>query len=153
MPVDPAKLAKLRKQSARRVGGSRVKSRRSQKSEEGDDTKLQNALKKLDAQVMTGIEEANFFKQDGTVLHFNKVGVQAAPMYNTYTFNGFAQKKSITELVPGILPQLGAENLRVLQQIAEQYQQRKNAEKQEEKDEDIPDLVEGETFNKEEEVD
>lgn len=148
MPIDPEKLAKLKKQSPRRVGRSRVKARKVQKSSEGDDTKLQNVLHKLNAQVLTGVEEANFFKEDGTVLHFNRVGVQAAPMYNTYTFSGFAQKKSVTELIPGILPQLGAENLRMLQQIAQQYQKRQNAGKEESKDEDIPDLVEGETFDK-----
>ncbi|QPG72869.1 Nascent polypeptide-associated complex subunit beta [Brettanomyces nanus] len=150
MPVDPAKLAKLKKQSAKRVGGSRVKAKKVQKNPEGDDTKLQNALKKLNAQVLNDVEEANFFKEDGNVLHFNKVGVQAAPIYNTYAFSGFAQEKSVTELIPGILPQLGAENLSMLQKIAQQLQDRQAAagNKEEEKDEDIPELVEGETFDK-----
>ncbi|VEU23865.1 DEKNAAC105016 [Brettanomyces naardenensis] len=149
MPVDPAKLAKLKKQSAKKIGGSRVKAKKAPKNVEGDDTKVQNVLKKLNAQVMTGIEEANFFRDNGTVLHFNKVGVQAAPLYNTYAFNGFAQEKSITELIPAILPQLGADNLNMLQKLAEQYQKKQgNVKEEEEKDEDIPELVEGETFDK-----
>jgi nascent polypeptide-associated complex subunit beta len=34
------------------------------------DKKLQNALKKLNVQPLTGIEEVNMFKDDGNVLHF-----------------------------------------------------------------------------------
>lgn len=147
MPVDPEKLAKLKKLSSKRVGGRRVKAKKEVKNTEGDDVKLQATLQKFNAQVMSGIEEANFFKENGQVLHFNRVGVQAAPLYNTYCFNGFAQEKNITELIPGILPQLGAENLQMLQQIAEQYQKQQGAAKVEEKDEDIPELVEGESFD------
>ena len=36
----------------------------------GDDLKLQAALKKLNVQPVTGIEEVNMFKEDGNVLHF-----------------------------------------------------------------------------------
>lgn len=36
-----------------------------------DDKKLQAALKKLNVQAITGIEEVNMFQEDGNVLHFN----------------------------------------------------------------------------------
>lgn len=39
---------------------------------QGDDRKLQTALKKLGVQPVTGVEEVNMFKEDGNVLHFNK---------------------------------------------------------------------------------
>ncbi|GAV28225.1 hypothetical protein PMKS-001695 [Pichia membranifaciens] len=59
----------------------------------------------------------------------------------------------ITELLPGILTQLGAENLELLQKLAQSFQ--KNPESlaqlsnqgKGEKEEDIPELVEGETFD------
>lgn len=37
----------------------------------GEDSKLQAALKKLQVQPVSGIEEVNMFKEDGNVLHFN----------------------------------------------------------------------------------
>lgn len=38
---------------------------------QGDDRKIQAALKKLGVQPITGVEEVNMFKEDGNVLHFN----------------------------------------------------------------------------------
>lgn len=38
----------------------------------GEDKKLQAALKKLNVQPVTGIEEVNMFKEDGNVLHFKQ---------------------------------------------------------------------------------
>ncbi|ESW97342.1 hypothetical protein KL921_001001 [Ogataea angusta] len=147
MPIDPEKLAKLQKASAKKVGGQRIKAKKVNKSAEADDTQLQNTLKKLNAEVLTGIEEANFFKEDGKVLHFNRVGVQAAAAYNTYTFSGFAQEKTLPELIPNILPQLGAENLSMLQKLAEQFQgSQAGAAPAAKEEEDVPELTEGETF-------
>jgi hypothetical protein len=36
----------------------------------GEDPKLQAALKKLQVEPVSGIEEVNMFKEDGNVLHF-----------------------------------------------------------------------------------
>ena len=80
------------------------------------------ALGKLKATKIEGVEEANFFREDGKVLHFNRVGVQGAPASNTFAFTGYPQEKNITQLIPQILPQLGAENLEILRQLAEQIQ-------------------------------
>ncbi|KAI5963800.1 EGD1 [Candida pseudojiufengensis] len=150
MPVDPEKLAKLQKSSAKKVGGSRVKAKKGVKTEQ-DDTKLIEALGKLKATKIEGVEEANFFKEDGKVLHFNRVGVQGAATSNTFAFTGYPQEKNITQLIPQILPQLGAENLEILRQLAEQIQAGKTpkdlgagtatAGSEAEGSEDIPDLV------------
>jgi hypothetical protein len=37
----------------------------------GDDKKLQAALKKLNVQPISGVEEVNMFREDGNVLHFS----------------------------------------------------------------------------------
>ncbi|CAD1808516.1 NAC domain family protein [Candida parapsilosis] len=148
MPVDPEKLAKLQKSTAKKVGGSRVKAKKGVKTEQ-DDTKLIETLGKLKATKIEGVQEANFFKEDGKVLHFNRVGVQGAPASNTFAFTGYPQEKNITQLIPQILPQLGAENLEILRQLAEQIQAGKTpndintgaAAANEEGNEDIPDLV------------
>ncbi|ODV94217.1 hypothetical protein PACTADRAFT_44642 [Pachysolen tannophilus NRRL Y-2460] len=157
MPIDPEKLAKLQKASSKKVGGSRVKAKKVNKTSSEDDSKLQAALQKLHPQTLDHIEEANFFKDDGKVLHFNRVGVQAAMEHNTFSFTGYAQEKEITELIPQILPQLGTENLQMLQQLAQQLSLQQQAdggaagasgEKVEETaGDDIPELTEGEKFD------
>ncbi|KAG0672680.1 Nascent polypeptide-associated complex subunit beta [Pichia californica] len=152
MVIDPEKLAKLQKSSAKKIGGQRIKAKKVNKSSEGDDSKLQATLQKFNPTTLTDVSEANFFKDDGTVLHFNRVGVQAAAANNTYAVTGFAQEKNITELLPGILTQLGAENLELLQKLAQSLQSNPDSlaalkGQAESKEEDIPELVEGETFD------
>jgi nascent polypeptide-associated complex subunit beta len=44
---------------------------RSKPANAQDDKKLQGALKKLNVQPITGMEEVNMFQDDGNVLHFN----------------------------------------------------------------------------------
>lgn len=149
MPIDPEKLAKLQKSNPKKVGGARVKAKKVVK--EVDDVKLVETLGKLKATKVEGVEEANFFKDNGKVLHFNRVGVQAASLSNTFAFTGYPQEKDITQLIPGILPQLGAENLEALRKLAEQIQGGKAPTElnagAEGADEDIPDLVQGEKFD------
>lgn len=148
MPVDPEKLAKLQQGAAKKVGGQRVKAKKV-KSEQ-DDTKLMEALGKLKATKVNAVEEANFFKEDGKVLHFKRVGVQSAAQHNVCAFTGYPQEKDVTQLIPQILPQLGAENLEILRQLAEQIQAGKTPSMGGENagaDEDIPDLIEGQKFD------
>ncbi|CAH7682045.1 nascent polypeptide-associated complex subunit beta [Phakopsora pachyrhizi] len=85
----------------------------------GDDKKLQAALKKLNVQPMTGIEEVNMFKEEGSkILHFSNPRVHGAANVNTFAIHGAGQEKDLTELVPGILPQLGAESIANLRRLA-----------------------------------
>jgi nascent polypeptide-associated complex subunit beta len=122
-------------------------------------------LKKLNVQPIQAIEEVNMFKSDGNVIHFsapkglvNRFSrlksdrlVHSAISSNLFAIYGNAEEKELTELVPGILSQLGPDSLAQLRKLAETY---KNLEKKagieggdkEDDDEDIPDLVEGETF-------
>lgn len=122
---------------------------------QGDDRKLQAALKKLGVTPIAGVEEVNMFKEDGNVLHFGapKVAVQAALPSNTLAIYGPGQNKELTELVPGILNQLGPDSLANLRRLAESYQsltarqaqlnQQAGGEKKDgEVDDEIPDLVE-----------
>lgn len=71
---------------------------------------------------------------------------------NTFSLYGNGEDKELTELVPGILNQLGPDSLASLRKLAESYQSMQkekgeNGEKKEgEDDDDIPDLVEGQNF-------
>jgi nascent polypeptide-associated complex subunit beta len=83
-----------------------------------DDKKLQSSLKKLSVNSIPGIEEVNMIKDDGTVIHFNNPKVQASLAANTFAVTGHGENKQITELLPGILNQLGAESLTHLKKLA-----------------------------------
>ena len=78
--------------------------------------------------------------------------VHAAVPSNTFAIYGNGEDKELTELVPGILNQLGPDSLASLRKLAESYQSMQKAEGGDDKkdddddDDDIPDLVAGETF-------
>ncbi|KAF7548071.1 hypothetical protein G7Z17_g7289 [Cylindrodendrum hubeiense] len=126
-------------------GTPRRKVKRAPARSGADDKKLQQQLKKLNTQPIQGIEEVNMFKSDGNVIHFAAPKVHAAVPANTFAIYGAGEDKELTELVPGILNQLGPDSLASLRKLAESYQNMQKAEKGEDED-DIPDLVEGENF-------
>lgn len=107
------------------------------------------------------------FKSDGNVIHFAAPKgssshtaswrcpdagmltwlrpVHAAVPANTFAIYGNGEEKELTELVPGILNQLGPDSLASLRKLAESYQSMQKGDKGDDDDE-IPDLVEGENF-------
>ncbi|KAG0175747.1 Nascent polypeptide-associated complex subunit beta [Apophysomyces sp. BC1034] len=146
--MNAEKLAKLQAQV--RIGGKgtpRRKVKKVTKSGSGDDRKLQSALEKLSVQPISGVEEVNMFRDDGKVIHFVLPKVQAAVNSNTFSIHGRSSEKDLTELVPGILHQLGPDSLASLRKLAEAYQAAQGASAD---DDEIPDLVE--TFEAKAEV-
>merc|ERR1712032_1129836 len=113
-----------------------------------DDKKLQSSLKKLSVNNIPGIEEGNMIKDDGTVIHFNNPKVQASLAANTFAVTGHGENKQITEMLPGILNQLGAESLTHLKRLASNVGgagvggAMEAANNMEEEDDEVPDLVE-----------
>lgn len=152
--MDPAKLAKLQAAAAaNRLGGKgtmrRKVVRKAKPSSAQDDKKLQGALKKLNVQPIPGVEEVNMFREDGHVLHFTTPKVHAAVPANTFAIYGIGHVKELTELVPGILNQLGPDSLASLRKLAESYQAIQQGQQRpaaggnaEDDDDDVPDLVE-----------
>ncbi|KAK0931003.1 Nascent polypeptide-associated complex subunit beta [Friedmanniomyces endolithicus] len=114
----------------------------------------------MNVQPITQIEEVNMFKSDGNVIHFSAPKVHASVPSNTFALYGNGEDKELTELVPGILNQLGPDSLASLRKLAESYQSLQkgggaggeggeeggNKKADEDDDEEIPDLVEGEEF-------
>merc|ERR1712095_245974 len=98
---------------------------------------------------MGGIEEVNMIKDDGSVIHLNNPKVQASLAANTFAVTGHAENKQITEMLPGILNQLGAESLTHLKRLASNVggagvggaMEAANNMEEEDNDE-VPDLVE-----------
>ncbi|KAF4510135.1 hypothetical protein G6O67_002049 [Ophiocordyceps sinensis] len=141
--------ARLTRNDAGGKGTPRRKVKRAPARSGADDKKLQQTLKKLNTQPIQAIEEVNMFKADGNVIHFAAPKVHAAVPANTFAIYGNGEDKELTELVPGILNQLGPDSLASLRKLAESYQNMQKGEKGEgegEDDDEIPDLVEGENF-------
>ncbi|XP_077318638.1 transcription factor BTF3 [Lithobates pipiens] len=146
--MNQEKLAKLQAQV--RIGGkgtARRKKKVVHRTATADDKKLQFSLKKLGVNNISGIEEVNMFTNQGTVIHFNNPKVQASLAANTFTITGHAETKQLTEMLPSILNQLGADSLTSLRRLAEALPKQSLDGKAplatgEEEDDEVPDLVE-----------
>ena len=80
-----------------------------------------SSLKRLGVTNIPAIEEVNLFKEDGDVIHFSSPKVQASIGANTYVISGSCETKKLQDLLPGIINQLGPDNLQHLKNIAESY--------------------------------
>merc|ERR1712079_554059 len=136
-------------QESVRIGGkgtARRKKKVTHRTATTDDKKLQSSLKKLSVNNIPGIEEVNMMKDDGSVIHFNNPKVQASLAANTFAVTGHAENKQITEMLPGILNQLGAESLTHLKRLASNVTGGAGlgevAGAGDDDDDEVPDLVE-----------
>jgi len=122
--VQKAREKMAQKFESVRTGGKgtvRRKKKAQHKTSAADDKQLQAQLKRLQVNNIPGIEEVNMFKEDGNVIHFSAPKVQASIAANTYVISGHAENKQLQELLPGIINQLGPDNLMNLKRIAESY--------------------------------
>ncbi|KAF9183948.1 Nascent polypeptide-associated complex subunit beta [Haplosporangium sp. Z 767] len=147
--MNPEKLAKLQANANRSKGAPRRVIKKVHRPVAQDDRKLQAALEKLALVPQPFVEEVNMFLDQGTVLHFRAPKIHASAASNTFAIYGRGEEKELTELVPGILNQLGPDSLANLRRLAEQYQQSAAgraamaaAGAQDDDEDDVPDLVE-----------
>ncbi|NXI50523.1 BTF3 factor, partial [Chloroceryle aenea] len=129
-------------------GTARRKKKVVHRTATADDKKLQFSLKKLGVNNISGIEEVIASKKNNTfLLHFNNPKVQASLAANTFTVTGHAETKQLTEMLPSILNQLGADSLTSLRRLAEALPKQPVDGKAplatgEDDDDEVPDLVE-----------
>uniref|UniRef100_A0A0D9VNG9 Nascent polypeptide-associated complex subunit beta n=1 Tax=Leersia perrieri TaxID=77586 RepID=A0A0D9VNG9_9ORYZ len=134
---------KLKKMAgAVRTGGKgsmRRKKKAVHKTTTTDDKRLQSTLKRVGVNTIPGIEEVNIFKDD-VVIQFQNPKVQASIAANTWVVSGTPQTKS-------------PDNLDNLRRLAEQFQKQvpgaeagASAGNAQDDDDDVPELVPGETF-------
>ncbi|KAJ0713809.1 putative nascent polypeptide-associated complex NAC domain, NAC A/B domain superfamily [Helianthus annuus] len=131
-------------------GSVRRKKKAVHKTTTTDDKRLQSTLKRIGVNAIPGIEEVNIFK-DETVIQFSNPKVQASIGANTWVVSGSPQTKKLQDILPGILNQLGPDNLDNLRKLAEQFQKQTPGEgptatTAQEDDDEVPELVAGETF-------
>eukprot|EP00112_Aurelia_sp_Birch-Aquarium-sp1_P014622 Seg3171.2 transcript_id=Seg3171.2/GoldUCD/mRNA.D3Y31 product="Transcription factor BTF3 4" protein_id=Seg3171.2/GoldUCD/D3Y31 len=147
--MNPDKIGKLQSlQTQVRIGGkgsARRKKKVVHRTATTDDKKLQSVLKRLAVNNIQGIEEVNMIKDDGTVLHFNNPKVQASLGANTFAITGHGESKQLTEMLPGILNQLGPEGFSNLKRLAERLPKGRPEESKEmeiePEDDEVPELV------------
>lgn len=122
--IDKEKLAKLQRMAAGvRVGGKgsvRRKKKAVHKAAPTDDKRLQSTLKRLQLSQLPGIEEVNIFKDSGSVINFQSPKVQAQISANTYVISGSAVTKSLQDMLPKIVNQLGADNMPQMKSLMDQ---------------------------------
>jgi len=104
-------------------------------------------LKKLAANNIPGIEEVNMFKDNGEVIHFANPKVQASLGSNTFAISGPSDTKSLQDMLPTIMSQMGMSTESVLsgrgdQQLGEGQSGTTNEQAGAEGDDEVPDLVE-----------
>merc|ERR1711881_501884 len=151
MGTNTMNVEKLKQLQAQvRIGGkgtARRKKKVVHRTATTEDKKLQSSLKKLSVNSIPGIEEVNMIKDHGTVIHFNNPKVQASLAANTFAVTGHGENKQITDLLPGILNQLGAESLTHLKKLASNVPSADGLDGgmeagKDDDDDDVPDLVE-----------
>ncbi|CAI9096982.1 OLC1v1033261C1 [Oldenlandia corymbosa var. corymbosa] len=152
-------VEKLKKMAgAVRTGGKgsvRRKKKAVHKTTTTDDKRLQSTLKRIGVNAIPAIEEVNIFKED-VVIQFVNPKVQASIAANTWVVSGTPQTKKLQDILPQIIHQLGPDNLENLKKLAEQFQKQAPGAGaapgtgvptiQEEDDDEVPELVAGETF-------
>ena len=80
-----------------------------------------------------GVDEINFFRDDNTILHFKNPEAYASIQNNTFIVTGEPETKTIKDLLPDIIQQLGPKQHKLLESLVGQAAQG---------DSDAPDLVE-----------
>ncbi|XP_051140473.1 basic transcription factor 3-like [Andrographis paniculata] len=140
-----------------RTGGKgtvRRKKKAVHKTTTTDDKRLQSTLKRIGVNAIPAIEEVNIFKED-VVIQFTNPKVQASIAANTWVVSGTPQNKKLQDILPQIINQLGPDNLENLKKLAEQFQKQSpasgsntgsGANAAQDDDDEVPELVPGETF-------
>ncbi|EGR33290.1 transcription factor btf3, putative [Ichthyophthirius multifiliis] len=118
-------------------GTQRRKVKKVQKTAITDDKKLKTVIKKFGVQPFQGIDEVNMFRDDKTIMHFDRPEVLASLQSNTFVVIGKSETKSkffiyliffqyffilflaVKELLPDILQHLGPNQLKDLKDILE----------------------------------
>ncbi len=84
---------------------------------------IKNLIKKTGAQPL-GVDEINFFKDDNTVMHFRQPeGTEvfnlayASIQSNTFIVSGDPETKTIKDLLPDIIQQLGPKQHQILKDL------------------------------------
>lgn len=77
---------------------------------------VKSLVKRTGAQQL-GVDEVNFFRDDNTVLHFTRPESYASIQNNTFIISGEPETKTIKDLLPDIIQQLGPKQHQTLKDL------------------------------------
>ncbi|KAG0228225.1 nascent polypeptide-associated complex subunit beta [Mortierella sp. GBAus27b] len=145
--MNPEKLAKLQANANRSKGTPRRVIKKVHRPVAQDDRKLQTAIEKLALTPQPHVEEVNMFLEEGSILNFRQPKVHSSTAANTSVIYGRAEAKTMAELIPDLLKQLGPDSMANLRRLAESYQKSAaagadSAAGAQDDDDEVPDLVE-----------
>jgi nascent polypeptide-associated complex subunit beta len=153
-------VLEARRKLAEKAGNSRIggagSMRRKKKAQHkvtvADDKKLSMALRKMNVNPLPDVEEANLFKDDNTVIHFQNPHIRASIRDNIFVIAGRCETKPLRDLLPQLLDQIGPQNRQFLIDFVNKS--KNDAEKDNNDEDDVPELEEGnfEEFNEKQEM-
>jgi len=136
--------AKLRAKFDTRIGGKGTQRRKVKAKTASvavnDDKKTQTQFKKMGLNNIPGIEEVNMFTDKNEVIHFKEPKVLASLQANTYAISGSCETKTLQEMLPKVISQMGNQNLSSLRKMMEAAASTYQADSAGAADDDIPDV-------------
>lgn len=137
--------AKLQAKFQSRIGGKGTQRRKVKAKTNNvvvqDDKKLQGQFKKLGLNPIPNIEEVNMFTDKNEVIHFKDPKVQASLQSNTYAVSGPHETRSLQEMLPKVISQMGNENLMSLRKVMEAAASNMESKPAAGEDDEIPDIT------------
>ena len=122
--LTPAEIQANIQKLKEKVGDARIGGKGSQrrkvkvvsKQVAGNDKVVKNIVKKVGAHPL-GVDEINFFRDDNTILHFKNPEAYASIQNNTFIVSGEPETKTIKDLLPEIIQQLGPKQSKMLESL------------------------------------
>ena len=103
------------------------------------DKKIEAVAKKAQSRKLNEITEVNIFKDDNTVIQFKKPTIEYSFKEKVSFVSGVHETKNLKEVFTSVLKQLGPKQLAFVKDVSEDI---KNKDKEKEKTDEAPDLVE-----------
>lgn len=126
------------------IGGKGTQKRKKEPKHRGNkveaDKKIQALAKKSQARKINEVSEINIFKDDNTVVHFKKPTLEYSFKEKVSFVSGTHETKSIKDLLPNIIKQLGPKQFEFMKEYAETLKSKDK--KKSDKNDEAPELVE-----------
>jgi len=142
-------IKKARKEFAEKFGGEtqiggkgtqrRKKPVKHRQNKVEVDKKIEAVAKKAQSRKLNEITEVNIFKDDNTVIQFKKPTIEYSFKEKVSFVSGVHETKNLKEVFTSVIKQLGPKQLAFVKDASEEI---KNKDKEKEKTDEAPELVE-----------
>lgn len=142
-------IKKARKEFAEKFGGEtqiggkgtqrRKKPVKHRQNKVEVDKKIEAVAKKAQSRKLNEITEVNIFKDDNTVIQFKKPTIEYSFKEKVSFVSGVHETKNLKEVFTSVIKQLGPKQLAFVKDASEEL---KNKDKEKEKNDEAPELVE-----------